>query len=210
MVENNVYLLSLEVFTQTKFSKILLYQWPLGVVKADQHFRDQLDWYNSVPSPLKSYSYTMTRSLASLINLGRLDVESYQNPDERHRASHWKAVLLYHLMWMSAQEKFSAQLQGCRDSKPLTLSSSKASAIIALHCGLIPSFRTPFSRSFLRVFEKAMAFRAFSRVSLNRIWNSRHTANIACLQQRIKIGFIPNILVWLWNVSADFRTLFCT
>jgi len=43
MMENNAYLLSLEAFAETKFSKILLYQRPLEVVKADQHFRDQLN-----------------------------------------------------------------------------------------------------------------------------------------------------------------------
>jgi len=59
MLENNAYLLSLEAFAETKFSKILLDQWSLEVVKADWHFRDQLDWYDSIPSPLKLYAHTM-------------------------------------------------------------------------------------------------------------------------------------------------------
>jgi len=59
MLENNAFLSSLEAFAKTKFSKTLLDQWPLEAVKGDQHFRDQLDWYNSIPSPLKLYVHTM-------------------------------------------------------------------------------------------------------------------------------------------------------
>ena len=58
-----------------------------------------------------------------------------------------------------------------------------------------PSFKIPFLKSFLRILEKATAFKACS----HGFWYSQCTADIACLQHCIKMSFILNISVWLWN-----------
>jgi len=58
-----------------------------------------------------------------------------------------------------------------------------------------PSFKIPFLKSFLRILEEATAFKACS----HGFWYSQCTADIACLQHCIKMSFILNISVWLWN-----------